>query len=105
MHLLGISKTIFLKKHGLKVFLSDFVNTLNDLHNGLQININGQNRLVFGTLLAVLADTPAAAFIADMKKCFFAKRFCWNYNINTDGMQNKITVDELQERCPVLHHQ
>ena len=105
MHLLGICKTDFLKKHGLKLFLSDFVNTLNDLPNGIQININGQNRLVFGTLLAVLADTPAAAFIADMKQSFFAKRFCWNCNINTDEMQNKVTVDELQEGYPVLHHQ
>ena len=91
---------IFLKTHGLKVFLSDFVNTLNDLHNSIQININ---RLVFGTLLAGLADTHAAAFIADMKQSFYAKRFCQNCNINTDEMQNKITVAELQERCPVLH--
>ena len=78
---------------------------MNDLHNGIQININGQNRLVFGTLLAVLADTPAAAFIADMKQSLFAKTFFWNCNINTDEMQNKITVAELQEKCPVLHHQ
>ena len=74
---------------------------MNDLHNGIQININGQNKLVLGTLLAILADTHAAAFIADMKQSFCAKRFCWNCNINTDEMQNKIPVDELQERCPV----
>ena len=73
MHLLGICKTNYLKKHGIKVFLSDFVNTVKDLHNEIQFNINGQNTLVFGTLLAVLTDTPAAAFIADMKQSFFAR--------------------------------
>ena len=55
MHLLGICKTNFFKKHGLKVFLSDFVNTLNDLHNGIQININGQNRLVFWYIVGSLS--------------------------------------------------
>ena len=53
--------------------MSDFVNTLKDLHNGIQFNINGQNTLVFGTLLAALADTPAAAFIADMKQSFLQR--------------------------------
>ena len=105
MHLLGICKTNYLKKHGIKVFLSDFVKTLKDLHNGIQFNINEQNTLVFGTLLAVLADTPGAAFIADLKQSFFAKKFCWNCNINTDEIQTKITVAELEERCPVLHLQ
>ena len=60
-------------------------------------NINGQYILVFGTLLAVLADTSAAAFIADMKQSFSAKKFCWNCNINTGEMQTKITVAESEE--------
>ena len=63
----------FLKKHGLEVFLSDFVKTLNAIYNGVQFNINGQNHTVHGMLLAVLADTPAAAFVADMKQSFLPK--------------------------------
>ena len=66
-HLMGICKTKYLKKHGLEVFLSDFVKTLNNLYNGVQFNINEQNYTVHGMLFAVLADTPAATFIADMK--------------------------------------
>ena len=64
---MGICKTKYFKKHGLEVFLSDLVKTLNDLYNGVQFNINGQSYTVHRMLLAVLADTPATAFIADMK--------------------------------------
>ena len=63
-----------MKKHGLEVFLSDFVKTLNDLYNGVQFNINGQNYTVHGKLLAVLAETPATAFIADLKQSFFCQK-------------------------------
>ena len=80
---MGICKTKYLKKHGLEVFPSDLVKTLNDLYNGVQFNNDGQSYTVYGMLLAVLADTPAAAFIANMKQSFFAKKFCRNCNINT----------------------
>ena len=102
---MGLCKTKYLKKHGLEVFLSDFVKTLNNLYNGVQFNINGQNYTVHDMLLAVLADTPAAAFIADMKQSFFAKKFCRNYNINMEDMRNKITINDLEERCPLLYVQ
>ena len=63
------------------------MNTLQKLSNGIEMLINGNKTKKYGTLLAILADTPAAAFIANMKQSIFADEFCQNCNINTEDIQ------------------
>ena len=106
IHLPRICKTKdLLKNQGLKIFLRDFVNALQKLSNGIEMIINGNKTKIYGTLLAVLANTPATAFIANMKQSFFTKKVCQNCNINTEDMQNVIKVSALEGRCPNLHLQ
>ena len=103
IHLLSVCKTDHLKKHGLDGILSDFIATVQELHTGIVLNINGRNETIFGILVAAIADTPAAAFLANMKQSYFAKKFCRTCNINTEDMQTKIKISELQERNPRIH--
>ena len=84
-------------------FLKDFITALLNLEKGIRMQICGKEEIVHGILTAVLADTPAAAFITDMKQSMtFSKKGCWTCNINTPDIQNAIKFSDLQERCPVL---
>ena len=106
IHLLGICKTKYLKKHGTGKFLSDFVDTLLNLQEGILMNVRGAERTVHGILTAILADTPAAAFITGMKQSTsFAKKGCRTCNIHTPDIQTHITLNDLEERCPIIHRQ
>ena len=106
IHLLGICKTKYLKKHGTKTFLIDFIETLLKLKEGIRMQVCGSERCLYGILIAVLADTPAAAFITEMKQSTsFAKKGCWTCNIYTPEIQTKIRLSDLEERCPVLQRQ
>ena len=94
----GICKTKHLKKHGTTKFLSDFVNTLIQMQEGIQMQVCGGDKRVYGILTAILADTPAAAFITDMKQSTsFAKKGCRTCNINTPDIQTTIKLCDLEE--------
>ena len=67
IHLIGICKTKHLKKHGTGNILSNFIQALLNLEKGIRMQICGKEEVVHGILTAILADTPAAAFITDMK--------------------------------------
>ena len=106
IHLLGICKTKHLKKHGTAKFLKDFVDSLKNLQHGIRMQICGKETTVHGILTAIMADTPAAAFITDMKQSSsFAKKGCRTCNIKTPDMQNHIKLSDLQERCPDIHRE
>ena len=106
IHLIGICKTKHLKKHGTTKFLNNFIDTSLKLQNGLKMQINGREVTVYGVLTAVLADTPAAAFVTDMKQSTtFSKKGCRTCNISTPDIQRCIQLSDLEERCPVLHCQ
>ena len=106
IHLLGICKTKHLKKHGTTKFLNDFVVSCLNLQEGIQMQVCGTEQTVYGILTAVLADTPAAAFITDMKQSTsFAKKGCRTCNISTPDIQTSIKLSDLEERCSALHRQ
>ena len=106
IHLLGIVKTNYIRKYGTKIFLQDFVNTLLKLHEGMSVRIGLTDEIVHGMLIACLADTPAAAGLCGMKESsYLAKKGCRHCNINTTDMQHILSLEQLQERCPVLHRE
>ena len=103
IHLLAICKTRYLKKYGFSTVLKDFLDNLKELQKGVTFIVKGQEEVIYGVLVAVLCDTPAAAFLANMKQSVFANKFCRTCNIKTEHMQTKIRCQEFQERCPQLH--
>ena len=104
IHLISICKTKHLKKHGTSKFLNDFIEGLLNLQKGTRMQICSNEITVHGVPTAVLADTPAAAFITDMKQSTtFAKKGCRTCTINTPDIQNVVKLSDLEERCPNLH--
>ena len=106
IHMLGICKTKYLKKHGTKTFLIDFIETLLKLKEGIWMQVCGSERCLYGILTAVLADTPAGCIHnGDEAIYIICKKGCRTCNINTPEIQTKIRLSDLEERCPVLHRQ
>lgn len=106
IHLLAICKTKFIKKYGMHVLLDDFIQTLRQLRQGIQMRIRNVNHTIFGVLLAALCDTPASAALGGMKESSsFANRGCRTCTITKSDMQKKIRIADLEERCPRLHRQ
>lgn len=68
IQLYGIIKTSDMKKCGLNTFLSDFVESMKKLSNGVLFEIEGSEKRVYGMLMCVLADTPAANFLGGFKE-------------------------------------
>ena len=82
------------------------MSNLISFQNGMQPNVNGEDITVYGYLLAILADTPAAGFMAGMKQSpGSARKGCCTCTINAQEMQIKLDIAMLEERCPNLHRQ
>jgi hypothetical protein len=94
-----------LKKFGLKLFLTDFVKTVTKLRTtGIDININGVNNLIWGTLLVAICDTPAAGFLGGFKESpLFARKGCRTCTASTFEMRNCFQTDFFQERNGEIH--
>ena len=104
IHLLGLCKTVYLKKHGLVKFLAPFIRDLKKLQDGVEIELNGVSYNMHGVLVAAVADTPAAGFLGNLKQsCALARKGCRTCNITNDQLSNLIRFGDLEERCPVLH--
>ena len=59
IHLLAVGRSLDIQNYVINVFLSPFVEDLKWLH-GITIYINGESNILYGALLAFLADTLAA---------------------------------------------
>ena len=88
IQLLAITKTVDVKKFGLKKLLSDFITGINTLKTGIQMSVRGQNLTVNGSLEMVLADTPSAQWIGGFKEGVgFANHGCRTCNASATTMK------------------
>lgn len=67
-NLLAVAKSVDLKEFGLNFLLSDFLESLNKLSNGIEIDVNKSQHRIFGFLAASVADNPASGFIGGFKE-------------------------------------
>ena len=104
IQLLAAAKTVDVKKFGPKRLLADFINGINALKTGLQMNVNGSNVCVHGSLIMVLADTPAAQWISGCKEGVgLACHGCRTCNASLATMKTNFLPKHFQERDPVEH--
>lgn len=97
------------KKEGFMIILQDFLQTMRKLKTtGLLVR---QGELLFGDLVAVMCDTPAAAALGGFKEsCAFADHFCrtcmasnetyMQHNLESDFQLR--TLESYDEQCKVL---
>ena len=70
VHLLAICKTSYMKKYGINAIFSPIVEDLKILANGHPLKIYGGVLRLRGSLLALLADTPASQLCGGFKEGF-----------------------------------
>lgn len=67
--LVAVAKSKYLKKHGVKKLLKDFIETVNIMSSmGLPVEVNGLNLRVKGAVVMAPADTPAANNLGGFKE-------------------------------------
>lgn len=106
---IGHSKDV--KQFGLDFFLQDFISVVNALRKGLKLKVGSETELVFGDLVMVVADTPAAALLGGFKesvgwadspcrRCRISKK-----ELNTHFVESNLELRDMQshlEYCDVL---
>ena len=104
IQLLAIAKTVDVKKFGLKKLLSDFIAGINTLKTGIQMSVRGQKLTVYGSLVMVLGDTPAAQWIGGFKEGVgFANHGCRTCNASATTMKYQFLAKHFQERDQEEH--
>lgn len=98
IHLVVIAEHKYLKKYGIDCILRSFVNDLQVLGGDLghQFKNLGGTVCLRGTLLAVVADTPASQLLGAFKESVGgAKRKCRHCMADFEAMQCMFTEDEF----------
>jgi hypothetical protein len=99
IQLLAVAKTVDLKRYGTKALLSDFISGINALQTGIQVNIKGIDFQIYGSLVMVLGDTPAAQWLGGFKEGVgFACHGCRTCNASIGTMKSNFIPRSFQER-------
>lgn len=106
IHVYGICRTKYIKKYGVDNMLQDFVNTMMELYDGIQMTICGAKHKIYGLVLAILGDSPSSSFLAGVKQgSVRARRICRSCNISSEQLQQRIRLSDLEARSHDLHMQ
>lgn len=111
--LLAAAPSSSVQMYGIKHLLSDFITSMRRLSSeGMQIQIGNNLEEIFADLIFCIADNPAAAVLAGMKKsCSFALKPCRNCWAEKAQMRTNFrechfelrSMERHLECCSVLH--
>ena len=107
IQLLAIAKTKDVRKFGVSILLADFLHTVKQLADGgITIELHGGLHLIEGTVLLVLADTPAAHWLGGFKEGVgFSRKVCRCCNASDETMKMHFVASSFQERSLQEHLQ
>ena len=104
IHVYAICKSEFVQKYGYEDIMRDFIDTMLELYNGMTLQINGNQEVFYGMVLAIICDTPAAAAISGCKdSSILSKKICRSCVISNRQMQFKVKLSDLQARSHQIH--
>jgi hypothetical protein len=104
IQLLGIVGSELLKQRGVDLFLRPFLDDLLLLHEGVILNVRGEQRVWFGILLQFCGDIPAANFIGGFKEGVgFASFPCRSCMIPRDSLDEIHHESECNLREKISH--
>ena len=102
--LYGICKTKDIGKFGLKKFLQNFTQTVNQMATeGILMAVNGVEHRIKGSLLFSVADTPAAGMLSGMKESCFANRPCRRCLGDQNSIRQQFSARAFQLRDMTSH--
>ena len=108
---LAIAKSCDIKFFGVDKILHDFLCVVGKLQGGIQMRINGKDHTIWGDLVLVLADHPAASLLGGFKESaswsHMPCRMCYTTN---DAMKINFklpalkarTLEEYKEQCKIF---
>lgn len=112
--LYGMCNSKDLSKFGLNNFLRNFTQTVNQLAtDGLEVTVNGVQRVIKGTLLYAIADNPAAALLGGFKaSSSFSQKPCRRCMADQTSMREKFldkdftlrTMEAYKEQCETINN-
>ena len=98
IQLLAIVKTVD-KKIDRNCYLKDFLDTIQELHTGIELNVNGETSIYYGKLTYVCGDGPALAEIGGFKESFSkAISPCLRCDTKNVELNLKVSEDQCQLR-------
>lgn len=109
--LLAISRTCDLRQNGLGQLLGNFLQTVQKLrHEGIEMFVGEEKRLVRGDLIFAVCDTPAAALLGGFKESTKALKSCRMCNAGASEMQRVFVPSRFklrdrktyEDQCKVL---
>lgn len=105
IHLVAVGKSQDIDKYGIDSFMTPFIEDLKILYcDGITTLISGEERTVYGALLAFLADTLAAHLLGGFKGSMsFALRVCRSCMITSTQLQQCLVETDCQLRTPEMH--
>jgi len=100
VQLLAIAKTKDVRRSGVRVLLNDFLQTVKQMSNGgINMEVNGRDHLIVGSLLLVVADTPAAHWLGGFKEGVgFSFKSCRACNASSSTMKCHFSADYFERR-------
>ena len=104
MYLVAIATVPIIEQYGIDRILQPFVRDINKLtESGITVNIDGTNRIFYGALLAVIADTLASHQLGGFKGSM-----SWALQICRTCMATKETIltfveEKFELRTPAKH--
>ena len=105
INLVSLSKHENISKYGMDTFLSPFVEDLKVLYcDGIEVSIGHNKHVLFGGLLAFLADNLAAHAVGGFKESMsFALRICRTCMVTATESSSCFTESSCQLRNPETH--
>lgn len=101
MALLGICKSMYVKKFGFNSLLSDFIEGVRELQSdlGMEISVDGEKIVLHGALVAICGDGLALNGLGGFKENFsWATRPCRNCNKTLDDMSKTFFEKNLRNQ-------
>lgn len=105
IHLVAVAKHQDIVKYGIDKFLTPFVEDLKDLYcDGITVSFGGEERTIYGALLAFLADTLAAHLVGGFKESMsFSLRICRSCMITLPQVKECLVESSCLLRTPATH--
>ena len=82
----------------IKKILQPLIADLQTLHQGIELNVNGENKVVKAVLTSIAGDNLSSLSLAGFQTHFNAGRICRNCNIDYTQFRDNLLVDNLRLR-------
>ena len=102
--ILAVARSRHVKKFGFNDLMSDFIQSIRQLHTGYDLHIQGQRKTVHAVLYCVFGDTLAAQMLGGFKEgVAFAEKPCRTCEIKHEDLGESLNEKQHPRRNLIEH--